>query len=119
VRVFVAGGSGVVGRQPVPQLVARGHQVTATTTSNAKLVQLEALGADGMVMDGLAAASVREAVAAAQPELIVNEMTALSESHAGRPNLRRPERYFATTTGGAARGLITCSQRRKRRVCPN
>jgi nucleoside-diphosphate-sugar epimerase len=33
VRVFVAGGSGVLGRRLVPQLVARGHQVTATATS--------------------------------------------------------------------------------------
>ena len=32
-RVFVAGGTGVIGRRLVPQLVARGHQVTATTTS--------------------------------------------------------------------------------------
>ena len=31
-RVFVAGGTGVIGRRLVPQLVARGHQVTATTT---------------------------------------------------------------------------------------
>ena len=29
-RVFVAGGSEVVGRRLVPQLVARGHHVTAT-----------------------------------------------------------------------------------------
>ena len=36
-RVFVAGGTGVLGRRLVAQLVARGHQVTATTTSAAKL----------------------------------------------------------------------------------
>jgi nucleoside-diphosphate-sugar epimerase len=36
-RVFVAGGTGVMGRRLVPQLVARGHQVTATSTSAAKL----------------------------------------------------------------------------------
>ena len=43
-RVFVAGGTGVMGRRLVPQLVARGHQVTATTTSPAKLGLLEQLG---------------------------------------------------------------------------
>ncbi|MFG2560837.1 hypothetical protein [Streptomyces sp. NPDC048496] len=36
-RVFLAGGTGVLGRRLVPQLVARGHQVTATTTSRAFL----------------------------------------------------------------------------------
>lgn len=36
-RVFVAGGTWIIGRRPVPQLVARGHQVTATTSSPARL----------------------------------------------------------------------------------
>jgi nucleoside-diphosphate-sugar epimerase len=97
VRVFVAGGTGVVGRRLVPQLVARGHQVTATTTSAAKLGLLQQLGADGVVMDGLDAAAVGEAVAAARPNVIVNQMTALSEAHAGKPNMRKPDRFFATT----------------------
>ena len=48
-------------------------------------------------MDGLDAASVGEAVAAARPDAIVNEMTALSEAHAGKPNLRNPDRFFAGT----------------------
>jgi nucleoside-diphosphate-sugar epimerase len=97
VRVFVAGGTGVIGRRLVPQLVARGHQVTATTTSAAKLGLLEQLGAEGVVMDGLDAAAVGEAVAAARPDAIVNQMTALSEAHAGKPNLRKADRFFATT----------------------
>jgi nucleoside-diphosphate-sugar epimerase len=96
-RVFVAGGSGVIGRRLVPQLVARGHRVTATTTSAGKLGLLEQLGAEGVVMDGLDAVSVGEAVAAARPDAIVNQMTALSEAHAGKPNLRKPDRFFATT----------------------
>ncbi len=96
-RVFVAGGTGVIGRRLVPQLVARGHQVTATTTSAAKLGLLQQLGADGVVMDGLDAASVGEAVAAARPDAIVHQMTGLSEAHAGKPNLRKPDRFFATT----------------------
>jgi nucleoside-diphosphate-sugar epimerase len=97
VRVFVAGGSGVIGRRLVPQLVARGHQVTATSTSAAKLGLLRQLGADGVVMDGLDAVSVGETVAAARPDAIVNQMTGLSEAHAGKPNLRNPARFFAVT----------------------
>ncbi len=96
-RVFVAGGTGVIGRRLVPQLVARGHQVTATTTSAAKLGLLEQLGAESIVMDGLDAGSVGEAVAAAGPDAIVHEMTALSVAHNGKPNFRHPERFAATT----------------------
>ncbi len=96
-RVFVAGGTGVIGRRLVPQLVARGHQVTATTTSAAKLGLLAQLGADGVVMDGLDAASVGEAVGRARPESIVHEMTALSVAHAGRPDIKHFDRWAATT----------------------
>jgi nucleoside-diphosphate-sugar epimerase len=96
-RVFVAGGSGVLGRRLVPQLVARGHQVTATTTDPSKLGLLEQLGADAVVMDGLDAVSVGEAVAAARPEVIVHQMTGLSPAHAGKPDLKHPDRFFGPT----------------------
>jgi nucleoside-diphosphate-sugar epimerase len=96
-RVFVAGGTGVVGRRLVPQLVARGHQVTATTTSPAKLQLLERLGADGVVMDGLDPASVNQAVAAAEPDTVVHEMTAISPGHAGKPDFKHMDRWFAGT----------------------
>jgi nucleoside-diphosphate-sugar epimerase len=96
-RVFVAGGTGVLGRRLVPQLVARGHQVTATTTSAAKLDLLGQLGAAGVVMDGLDAASVGEAVAAAQPDTIAHQMTAISPAHAGQPDIKHIDRWFATT----------------------
>jgi len=97
-RVFVAGGTGVVGRRLVPQLVARGYQVTATTTSAAKLGLLAQLGADGVVMDGLDAVSVGEAVAKSQPDVIVHQMTAISVAHAGKPDFRHFDRWFATTS---------------------
>ncbi|GII57937.1 dTDP-glucose 4,6-dehydratase [Planotetraspora thailandica] len=97
VRVFVAGGTGVLGRRLVPQLVGRGHQVTATTTSAAKLGLLEQLGAEAVVMDGLDATSVGEAVAKARPDVIVHQMTAISMAHAGKPDLKHPDRWFAAT----------------------
>ncbi|WP_455361137.1 NAD-dependent epimerase/dehydratase family protein [Streptomyces sp. SYSU K21746] len=97
VRVFVAGGTGVLGRRLVPQLVARGHQVTATTTSAVKSGLLEQLGADAVVMDGLDAVSVRKAVAEARPDAIVHQMTAISPAHAGKPDMKHMDRWFATT----------------------
>ncbi len=96
-RVFVAGGSGVLGRRLVPRLVARGHQVTATTTSAARLGLLAELGADGVVMDGLDPVSVGEAVAKARPDVIVHQMTAISVAHAGRPDMKHMDRWFAGT----------------------
>jgi nucleoside-diphosphate-sugar epimerase len=92
-KVFVAGGAGVLGRRLVPQLVARGHEVTATTTSTAKLGLLRQLGAQAVVMDGLDAASVGEAVAQSEPEVIVHQMTAI----AGKPDIKHFDRWFATT----------------------
>lgn len=96
-RVFVAGGTGVLGRRLVPQLVARGHQVTATTTSTAKLGLLKQLGADGVVMDGLDAVSVGQAVAAARPDAIVHQMTGISPAHAGKSDIKHMDRWFAPT----------------------
>ena len=91
-RVFVAGGTGVIGRRLVPQLVARGHAVTATTTSTDKLGVLQRLGAEAVVMDGLDAVSVGEAVARAQPEAVAHEMTAI-----GKPDIKHMDRWFALT----------------------
>lgn len=95
-RVFVAGGNGVVGRRLVPQLVARGHQVTATATATnpGKLDLLEQLGAEAVVMDGLDAVSVGEVVAKAWPDAIVHEMTSIGGK---KPDIRHLDRWFATT----------------------
>ncbi|MEU3794771.1 NAD-dependent epimerase/dehydratase family protein [Streptomyces fructofermentans] len=101
-RVFVAGGTGVMGRRLVSQLVARGHQVTATTTSTAKLGLLEHLGADGIVMDGLDAVTVGEAVATAQPDVIVHQMTSVS---AEKTDMKHPDRWFDTTNRLRAEGV--------------
>ena len=96
-RVFVAGGTGVIGRRLVPQLVARGHEVTATTTGAARLGLLAQLGAEGVMMDGLDAMSVGEAVAAARPDAIVHQMTGISPAHAGKPDMKHFDRWFAAT----------------------
>jgi nucleoside-diphosphate-sugar epimerase len=92
-RVFVAGAAGAIGRRLIPQLVAHGHQVTASTRGPAKLEDLRALGADPVVVDGLDAAAVGEAIAKVHPDAIVHQMTAL----AGKPDPRNFDKWFATT----------------------
>jgi nucleoside-diphosphate-sugar epimerase len=92
-RVFVAGATGAVGRRLVPQLVERGHSVVATTRTPAKRDLLRALGAEPVVMDGLDAAQVGEAVVRAEPDVVIHQMTALT----GVGDLRRFDREFART----------------------
>lgn len=100
-RVFVAGGTGAIGKQLVPALAAAGHQVTATTTNPGKLANLSVAGACPVVMDGLDAVAVGEAVARARPDVIIHEMTAISPSF----SLRNFARAFAVTNELRTAGL--------------
>ena len=45
-QVFVAGANGAVGKRLVPMLVARGHHVTGTTTSEKSKEAIRAMGAE-------------------------------------------------------------------------
>jgi nucleoside-diphosphate-sugar epimerase len=77
-KIFLAGGAGVVGRRLVPVLVAAGHQVVATTRSASRTEPLRAMGAEPVILDALDAEAVRKAVADARPEVVVHQMTALA-----------------------------------------
>jgi 2-alkyl-3-oxoalkanoate reductase len=92
-RVFVAGAGGAIGRRLVPELVAHGHDVVASTTRTEKIPELRALGAEALVMDGLDATSVGNAVARAAPDVIVHQMSAL----AGTTDLKHFDDTFAVT----------------------
>jgi nucleoside-diphosphate-sugar epimerase len=62
-KVFLTGGTGAIGRQVVPLLVAAGHEVTAVVRSPAKRAAAEAAGATGVTVDLFDAAAVAGAVA--------------------------------------------------------
>jgi nucleoside-diphosphate-sugar epimerase len=93
-KVFVAGATGVVGRALVPQLVARGHEVVGMTRGASKQDLVRSLGAFPIVADALDRDAVAEAVARAEPEVIVDELTALSGTLSAR-DMRHPERSSA------------------------
>jgi nucleoside-diphosphate-sugar epimerase len=74
-------------------LVARGHQVTGTTTNERGADTIRATGATPVVVDGLDAVGIGRAVAEAAPDAIIHQMTALS----GQPDFRHFDRWFAQT----------------------
>jgi nucleoside-diphosphate-sugar epimerase len=77
-RVFVAGATGAVGKKLVPLLVEQGHEVVGMTRSPEKADAVRAMGAEPAIADGLDADAVRGAVRAAEPEVVVHQMTALT-----------------------------------------
>jgi 2-alkyl-3-oxoalkanoate reductase len=92
-RVFLAGATGSVGRRLLPRLIDGGHEVTATTTNADKAGVIRRAGATPVVLDGLDAAAIGEAVARAEPEAIIHNMTAL----AGKADMKHFDRWFART----------------------
>jgi nucleoside-diphosphate-sugar epimerase len=92
-KIFVAGGTGAVGRHLVPLLVGRGHRVFATTRSLDKTAGLRAAGAEPIVVDALDRDRLRDVVVAARPDVVVHQMTALS----GMSNLRNIDETMALT----------------------
>jgi 2-alkyl-3-oxoalkanoate reductase len=92
-RVLVVGASGAIGTRLVPQLIDAGHEVIGTSRSTDKAEQLRSLGAEPVVLDALDARAVREAVAAAEPDAIVYQATALADVRFSK-NL---DRTFAQT----------------------
>ncbi len=95
-KIFVAGATGALGRQLVPQLVARGHEVVGMTRSASKQGLLHDLGARAVVADALDPDAVAHAVASAEPEVIVHQLTALSGEMSAR-EMRHPDRSAAFT----------------------
>jgi nucleoside-diphosphate-sugar epimerase len=92
-RIFLAGATGALGRQLLPRLVERGHEVTGMTRSRSKQGLVEDLGGRPVVADALDPASVADAVTRSAPEVIVHQLTAVPRA----PDMRHFARDFAAT----------------------
>jgi nucleoside-diphosphate-sugar epimerase len=92
-KIFVAGGTGAVGKRLVPLLLNRGHEVTATTRTPEKAAALGAAGTEPVMVDGLDDAAMTRVMLAARPEVVVHQMTALGNLG----SLRNLDREFALT----------------------
>ncbi|MFC6162722.1 NAD-dependent epimerase/dehydratase family protein [Kribbella jiaozuonensis] len=83
-RIFIAGGTGVIGRRLVPLLVAGGHEVIALSRRS------RVPGVTTVQGDVYDAAALREVVAAARPEVVMHQLTDLtSRDFAANARIRR------------------------------
>jgi nucleoside-diphosphate-sugar epimerase len=92
-RVMVAGASSAVGRRLVPLLVEAGHTVTGLTRSAIKAEALRAAGADAFAANARDPSALRAATLGVRPEVVIHEMTAISNAS----DMRRFYRAFAMT----------------------
>jgi 2-alkyl-3-oxoalkanoate reductase len=99
-KVFVAGATGALGKQLVPMLVEGGHEVTGMTRTPAKADQIRSMGARPAIADAFDPEAVAQAVAEAEPEAVVHELTDLTGSFA-----RNIDKSFATTNRLRTEGL--------------
>lgn len=75
-KIFIAGGSGAIGRSLVPMLVEEGHRVVSMTRSTDRAASLEAMGAVPMIGDVFDIEKLFELVGHAEPDIVIHQLTA-------------------------------------------
>lgn len=75
-NIFIAGGSGAIGRVLVPMLVTEGHRVVALSRSQDRTQQLKDMGAEPVIGDVFDAAQLKQLVAQSKPEIVIHQLTA-------------------------------------------
>lgn len=87
-RIFLAGGTGVIGTRLIPKLIAAGHDVTATSRRREREASLIRLGARPAIVDVYDAGRLADVVAAAAPDVLLHELTDLSGDDDREANAR-------------------------------
>lgn len=81
-KIFVAGATGALGLPLVRVLCTLGHQVVGMTRAGPGEDRLRELGAAVSTADALDPQAVRDAIAAAAPDVVIDQLTALPASPA-------------------------------------
>ncbi len=80
-RIFVAGATGAIGRPLMARLLAKGYDVVALTRSPEKARILAQQGVEAVVVDVFDAAAVQATISGAQPEIVIEQLTALPKTY--------------------------------------
>jgi len=92
-RVFVAGGTGAVGKFLVPHLIKNGYEVIALVRNAQKAKAIEAIGAKVALGDAINKEELTAAIKRAEPEVIIHQLSAL----VGAGNFKKFDEEFALT----------------------
>lgn len=76
-RIFLAGATGAIGKRLIPLLRAAGHHVVGTTRFDKRAPALRALGAEPVIVDVFEVDALRQAMAAAKPDIVIHQLTDL------------------------------------------
>ena len=80
-KIFIAGGTGAIGRPLIEELLSRGHAVVALTRSSEKARAFVEQGIEPAIADVFDADAVKAAVRRAQPEVVIEQLTALPRTY--------------------------------------
>jgi nucleoside-diphosphate-sugar epimerase len=80
-KIFVAGGTGAIGRPLIAKLLAKGHALVALTRSQEKAQALAEQGIEPAVADVFDTDAVKAVVSRAQPEVVIEQLTALPKTY--------------------------------------
>jgi nucleoside-diphosphate-sugar epimerase len=80
-KIFVAGGTGAIGRPLITELRANGHTVVALTRSPEKAQALSKQGVEPAIADVFDNDAVKDVVNRAQPDVVIEQLTALPKTY--------------------------------------
>src|SRR5438067_11037009 len=80
-KIFVAGGTGAIGRPLIAELLIRRHAVVALTRSPEKAQALVQHGITPAIADVFDTDAVKAVVSRAQPEVVIEQVTALPRTY--------------------------------------
>jgi nucleoside-diphosphate-sugar epimerase len=80
-KIFVAGGTGVIGRPLIAKLLSKGHELVALTRSPEEAPGLRERGIEPAIADVFDADAVKAVVSRAKPEVVIEQLTALPKTY--------------------------------------
>jgi nucleoside-diphosphate-sugar epimerase len=80
-KIFVAGGTGVIGRPLIAELLARGHSLVALTRSKEQAQTLVERGIEPAIADVFDGDALKSVLNRTKPEVVIEQLTALPKTY--------------------------------------